>query len=104
MDNITYPHLILSIMTSLNNPQISFEPIKELLGRNGLAAENIEKIITVLKPLKIKKGNVFSEVGKRTDKLGILIDGLLVAKYEKDNSTDYFKVLLFTKKYYRSKF
>ena len=75
-------------MTSLNNPQISFEPIKELLGRNGLAAENIEKIITVLKPLKIKKGNVFSEVGKRTDKLGILIDGLLVAKYEKDNSTD----------------
>ena len=75
-------------MTTPKNFHNTLNPIKELLGKNGLPTESIEKIIAVFKPLKLKKGDVFSETGKRTDKLGILIDGLLVAKYEKNNSAD----------------
>ncbi len=75
-------------MLTPTNPQNSLLPIKELLGRNGLATDSIEKIIPALKPIKLKKGDFFSEIGKRTDKLGILINGLLVAKYEKDNSPE----------------
>lgn len=66
--------------------QNTFTYIKELLGKNGVAVENIEKIISALKPMNLKKGEVFSQTGKRTNKLGILIDGLLLAKYETPNS------------------
>jgi CRP-like cAMP-binding protein len=75
-------------MTSLKNSQITIKPIKNLLGENGVATESIGKIISVLKPLALKRGEIFSEIGKSSDKLGILISGLLVAKYEKDNSED----------------
>lgn len=75
-------------MAVQQNLQNALDPIKELLGRNGIGTNNIEKIISVLKPLKLKKGDVFSQVGKRTDKLGILVSGLLVAKYESSNSTN----------------
>ena len=47
-----------------------------------------EKIIAVLKPLKLKKGDLYSQTGKRANKLGILIEGLLIAKYEKNNSAN----------------
>lgn len=73
-------------MISKKNLQNSLDPIKALLGKNGIATHNIEKIISVLSPLKLKKGEVFSQAGKRADKLGILIDGLLAAKYEKSDS------------------
>jgi len=73
-------------MSNIQSLQNTLAPIKELLGENGIATDNIEKIIAVLKPLKLKKGQVFSQTGKRTDKLGILIEGLLIAKYEKTNS------------------
>jgi CRP/FNR family transcriptional regulator, anaerobic regulatory protein len=62
--------------------------IKELLGKNGIATANIEKIIAVLKPMILKKGEVFNKIGKRADKLGILIEGLLIAKYENASSAD----------------
>lgn len=75
-------------MSTLESTQNMLEPIKELLGKNGIVTDNIEKIIAVLRPLKLKKGNVFSQAGKRADKLGILVEGLLMAKYEKLNSTD----------------
>lgn len=75
-------------MTTLKNLQNTLDPIKELLGKNGITTNNIEKIISVLKPLKLKKGDVFSQSGKRTDKLGILVDGLLIAKYERSNSAN----------------
>lgn len=65
--------------------QNSLSPIKELLGKNGITTDGIEKIISVLKPLKLKKGDVFSQAGKSTDKLGILVSGLLIAKYETTN-------------------
>lgn len=73
-------------MSNIQSLQNNLVPIKELLGKNGIATDNIEKITAVLKPLKLKKGQVFSQTGKRTDKLGILIEGLLIAKYEKSNS------------------
>lgn len=73
-------------MATQQNVQNTLTPIKELLGKSGIQIDNIEKIIAVLKPLKLKKGQIFSQTGKRTDKLGILIEGLLVAKYEKTNS------------------
>jgi CRP-like cAMP-binding protein len=75
-------------MSPLLNLQNTLGPIKELLGKNGIPTENIERIIEVLKPLKLKKEDVFSQAGKHANKLGILIEGLLVAKYEKKNSTD----------------
>lgn len=80
---LTFSFKTMSNIQSLQNTLV---PIKELLGKNGIATDNIEKIIAVLKPLKLKKGQVFSQTGKRTDKLGILIEGLLIAKYEKTNS------------------
>jgi len=70
------------------NLKNSLSSITELLGNNGIATENIQKIIATLKPMTLKKGDVFNQVGKRTDKLGILIEGLLIAKYEKTNSTN----------------
>ncbi len=73
-------------MSNIQSLQNTLVPIKELLGKNGIAIDNIEKILAVLKPLKLKKGQVFSQTGKRIDKLGILIEGLLIAKYEKTNS------------------
>jgi CRP-like cAMP-binding protein len=73
-------------MSTQQNLQNILNPIKELLGKNGIATDNIEKIIAVLKPLKLKKGDVFSQTGKRADKLAILINGLLIAKYEKATS------------------
>ncbi len=75
-------------MPPLLNLQNALTPIKELLGKNGIATDKIEKIITVFNPLILKKGDLFSQTGKRTDKLGILINGLLVAKYEKENSVE----------------
>lgn len=68
------------------NLQNTLKPIKELLGKNGIATDNIEKIISALKPMKLKKGDVFSQPGKRADKLGILVNGLLIAQYEKVTS------------------
>lgn len=70
------------------NLKNTLDPIKELLGKNGIATINVEKIISALSPLKLKKGHVFSQAGKKTDKLGILINGLLVAKYEKESSVE----------------
>lgn len=83
---IFHLHCLKKIMSTQQNSQNTLTPIKELLGKNGIATNNIEKIISVLKPLKLKKGEVFSQSGKRTDKLGIMVDGLLIAKYERSNS------------------
>lgn len=68
------------------NLQNTLKPIKELLGKNGIATDNIEKIISALKPMKLKKGDVFGQTGKRAEKVGILVNGLLIAKYEKVTS------------------
>jgi CRP-like cAMP-binding protein len=75
-------------MTTTQTMEGTLKPLKELLGKNGIATEHIEKISSVLQPMQLKKGDTFSQIGKRADKLGILIDGLLVAKYEMSNSAE----------------
>lgn len=56
---------------------------------NEISEDHIDKIRTYLKPITIKKGQNFCERGKNVDRLGILIDGLLVAKYENEYGDEF---------------
>lgn len=77
---------MINIKKPLQNPKNTIVKIEEVLGKNGMATDSIKKIISVLEALPLKKGEFFSRAGKNADKLGILIKGLLIAKYEKNNS------------------
>jgi CRP-like cAMP-binding protein len=53
-----------------------------------LSPESVSRISSLLKPLHIKKGDVFSEIGRKTNRLGILVSGLLYARYESKKSEE----------------
>ncbi len=52
----------------------------------SLTEEHVNMISSFLKPLSIKKGEKFCEKGKRTQQLGVLVNGLLIAWYETKGS------------------
>jgi len=60
------------------------EEIERILSGFKIDKRELLEIFTRLKYLELKKGELFCKVGKPCDKLGILIQGLLMAKFETD--------------------
>lgn len=72
-------------MTTLTDKDTLRRAIHDIAGFGfGLSLEDINLIISKMKPLTIKKGEAFSEKGQTCKRLGILISGLLYAHYETD--------------------
>jgi CRP-like cAMP-binding protein len=46
-----------------------------------LTPEDLQKISSYLKPLKLKKGENFISEGKKNDKIGIMSNGLMISTY-----------------------
>jgi CRP/FNR family transcriptional regulator, anaerobic regulatory protein len=61
-----------------------------LLKDYGLSGEQVELIQSKFTPLHLKKDEVFSQSGKVCNSIGILLNGLLYAAYEADNTDDEF--------------
>lgn len=72
-------------MNSSNDPEVI---LLNYFQKFKLSSNNVSKISSILKPLHIKKGETFSEIGKKTNRLGILVSGLLYARYESMVSED----------------
>jgi len=68
------------------------EPLKKMekfvynLKRSGINKDDIDVILNEGSIQKYKKGDVFSHVGRRWDKMGILFNGLLGGWYIDDNA------------------
>lgn len=57
------------------------EILMTVLSKFCLTPQQVDTIFTKLTVLHLKKGDLFSEINKRSNQLGILFRGLLVAKY-----------------------
>lgn len=55
--------------------------IENILTQYGISLETFKRMTKHLKPLILKKGEVFIQSGKRNSKIGILLNGLLTATY-----------------------
>lgn len=58
------------------------EKIEQYLQENGLTPQSANEIKSHFEPLHLKKGELFCQSGKLTNRLGVLFNGLLCAKYE----------------------
>lgn len=56
------------------------------LKKYGLSPEVIGAVAPLVEPLSLKKGQNFSSAGKVCDKVGVLLNGLLIASYDHDNA------------------
>lgn len=65
----------------------SIEEVISITFKNyNLRPEHVRLICSALKPLKLNPGQRFSEAGKICKRLGILVNGLMYAAYETDDS------------------
>lgn len=55
--------------------------IEDILKEYNISLDNFKGLSTRLRPLTLKKGDIFIEAGKKNEKIGILINGLLIASY-----------------------
>ncbi len=55
--------------------------IERLLNESGFTVDQINEISSRLKPLSLKKGDLFLRINEKTQKIGILLNGLLYASY-----------------------
>lgn len=69
----------------MNHTEIN-ERIGSFFGRFNLSDEAVAEIASRLHPLHLKKGDFFSKAGKKCTHLGILFNGLLIAKYNSDST------------------
>jgi CRP/FNR family transcriptional regulator, anaerobic regulatory protein len=60
------------------------EQIDKILGGFKIDKEELLAIFSHLKFIEVKKGDTFCKAGHTCDKLGILIEGLLMAKFDTD--------------------
>ena len=63
--------------------------ITELLKKYGLTFNQIEEISSKLIPISLKKGEIFIKYGDKTQKLGILINGLLYSTYRSEDGREW---------------
>ena len=61
-------------------------PLIEFLEKYNLPPRHIDAIQSAFTPLQLGKGEKFSEFGKVCTRIGILMNGLLFAAYDKENS------------------
>lgn len=54
----------------------------------NLSHINLKKISSYLKPLTLKKGEVFIQEGKRNERIGILQNGLMISTYLSDKGKE----------------
>ncbi len=74
---------LLSNNVDQNDQIISLETFfKELLNNIDYSHSDFEIILSKFRPVTIKKGTLFCEVGKYCSKIGFLTKGLLLAYYE----------------------
>jgi CRP/FNR family transcriptional regulator, anaerobic regulatory protein len=66
----------------INYPNDPKEILMSILKKFSLTSEQFNIISTKLEILHLEKGDMFSEINKRSNRLGILFKGLLMAKYE----------------------
>lgn len=65
---------------------IEFKEI--MLSEYNITAEGLKKISSFLKPIKLKKGDVFIKEDLKNDKIGILINGLMISTYISDKGNE----------------
>lgn len=66
----------------INQPHNKYQDkVNELLKQYGLSGNEISKIISIFKFEELKKGDKFLLEGKKSNRIGLLLDGLLIAYY-----------------------
>lgn len=78
----------------------TFQILNSLLKDYNLREEDVNRISGSLEILKLKKGEYFSKKGEICKKIGILINGYLVARYERDNGRKREKEIVTSRFYY----
>lgn len=78
----------------------TFQILNSFLKNYNLREEDVNRISGSLDILKLKKGEYFSKKGEICKKIGILINGYLVARYERDNGRKQEKVIVTSRFYY----
>jgi CRP-like cAMP-binding protein len=63
--------------------------IKKLLNESGFTLDQINEISSRLKPLTLKKGDLFLRINEKTQKIGILLNGLLYASYMSEEGDEW---------------
>lgn len=61
--------------------QYYMKNIESILKEYKISIEGFKGLSHKMRPLNLKKGDIFIEAGKKNDKIGILLNGLLIATY-----------------------
>lgn len=67
----------------------------KVISRYNLTLELISKLDLKHEPVALKKGDCFIDYGEQTNKIGILISGLLFATYVSENGTEWISRFFF---------
>ncbi len=67
----------------------------KVISRYNLTLELISKLTLQHEPVTLKKGECFIDYGEQTNKIGILINGLLYATYVADSGTEWISRFFF---------
>lgn len=80
-----------------------FDQLRAILSNYNLSESDISNISSSFDVLNLKKGDFFIKKGNFCDKIGILINGFLIAKYERDNHKKSEKEIVTSRFYFMPK-
>lgn len=73
-------------MSQIDSTTASKTSLTSILEKYQLSTELLTSIESLVEPLTLKKGEKFCSAGKVCDKVGILMNGILLATYDHENT------------------